>query len=169
MQRLNKMGWCAGPTAPWASPLHTVRKSDQCCQVLPKFSGLPNEKILPITEKIRPVTEMIEKASSNHLLAYCNYLKGNFYQVASYKNPNVVHTFWCLMSFFSFLLSNIYKNKFPAPFWPLFKKFGNKIFLANHFSFLPLLSFWAGNSATRQHCYSPLSHRRHNPSGAIAF
>jgi len=23
------------------------------------------------------------------------------------------------MSFFSFLLSNIYKNKFPAPFWPL--------------------------------------------------
>jgi hypothetical protein len=52
------------------------------------------------------------------LIAYCNYLKGNYYQVASYKNPNVVQT-----SFFSFLLSNIYKNKFPAPFWPLFTKF----------------------------------------------
>ena len=54
-------------------------QSGQCCQVLPKFSGQPNEKIRPITEKIRPITEMIEKASSNHLLAYCNYLKGNFF------------------------------------------------------------------------------------------
>jgi len=34
------------------------------------------------------------------------------------------------MSFFSFLLSNIYNNKILAPFWPLLTNFGHKICLA---------------------------------------